>query len=657
MYRCTAILLMLSWAGNLPADPWTLHVSPTGRATASGSESDPFASLEQARDRIRLMRQQSDLDHASVQVLVHSARYELPATLVFTAEDSGTEDFPITYRAVDGEVQLSGGLQLREWHKPSRPEQIEPIPLPAREHVVCVELSPLGVSCGNLNSCRLHQTILPAPLELFANQTRLPRAGWPNQGWALAKPTSSNSWHLEHPIHPKDQAHAWALGFWETDWNSALEPVSIDRESSVLAFSSQEPSRSKKVRDGARYRLTNLLCELDQPGEWFVETTSNTLYYWPVETSGPASISVLDTVVSIYDTSFLTLDGFHIEDARSMGVEIAGGNHVCLRNCRIGQTGTVGVHLFGGYDHRIESCEVASTGSSAIRIEAGDRSTLERCDHIVKNCSIHDFCQHFLGGRPAVALYGVGIELSTNHIHRGPDLAIAIHGNEHLIQHNEIGNVCLETEDSAAIHLALDPTYRGNIVRKNYIHDLGGFSKTGIVGIYLDDFASGTVVENNLLVNTVRGIAIGGGRDNRVERNIIVNSIAPIQVDARGLTWASDQIAAEDSRIVKLCKSALDPSSIYRERYPELQSFLGSERAMPQGNIVRANTFDGARGIELHGIADQMVLVENNQRVRADRLAETESNLRRLGIGLLAFEQTDQIQKPNAASKYVGLVE
>ena len=112
------------------------------------------------------------------------------------------------------------------------------------------------------------------------------------------------------------------------------------------------------------------------------------------------------------------------------------------------------------------------------------------------------------------------------------------------------------------------------------------------VGIYLDDFASGTIVENNLLVNTIRGIVIGGGRDNQVAGNVIVNSIAPIQLDARGLTWASDHITGEKSRIVALCKSVLEKSPIYGERYPQLLSFLQSEPAKPLGNILRSNTFN-----------------------------------------------------------------
>lgn len=653
MYRCLYSLFLILVSTNVFAEELILHVATNGRTQSQGSESDPFSSIQQARDHIRQLRGEGLLDNTSVNVLVHSGRYDQLATLKFTAEDSGTRDFPVTYRSVGGEVLLSGGIEIRDWRKPTDAE-LERLPAIAHEQVVCAELSKVGISSGVLHSHRLHQPMHACPLELFANQHRLPRSGWPNEGWAFAKTVGATSWKADRNIHARDKQNVWAIGFWEADWSSSLEPVAIDHLSNRMSLSSSEPLCPKKVREGARYRLSNVLGELDSPGEWFVDEDSQLLLYWPVGNGAVESVSVVETLFSIYDSEFLTLDGFRIESARSMNIEIAGGQSVCVSNCSIGQSGTVGVHIVGGFEHKVVNCEVACTGSSAIRIEAGNRDTLEPCDHVVENCRIHNFCQHYLGGRAAIALHGVGIHVTTNHIHDGPDVAIAIHGNEHLIENNEIESVCKETDDSAAIHLSFDPTYRGNIIRKNYVHNLGGFSRIGIVGIYLDDFASGTVVENNLLVSTIRGIAIGGGRDNRVEGNIIVNSIAPIQLDARGLTWASDQIATEDSRIVKLCRTVLENNPVYGSRYPELLSLLQKDPATPLGNIVRSNTFDCLRGVELHGIDRQFVLVENNRRVPVDQIAATKPNLRKLGIELLAKPNEQSDETFAAAPKYVG---
>ena len=240
-----------------------------------------------------------------------------------------------------------------------------------------------------------------------------------------------------------------------------------------------------------------------------------------------------------------------------------------------------------------------------------------------------------LSARPQVVCF----DLRAYSIHDGPDVAIGLNGNEHLVEHNEIARVCKETDDTGAIYLSYDPTYRGNLIRRNYIHDLGGFSKTGVIGIYLDDFASGTVVSNNYLCNTIRGIVIGGGSDNRIENNIVRESLAAIQIDARGLTWASDMIQGENSAILTLCRNTITDSPISLQRYPELSSVFRNDLATPRGNVVRRNLFETRIGIDLQDIARELVAIDGNSRWSSARLAthsedRTESILSQLGIEL-----------------------
>ena len=216
MYRCTFVFVFLACSGNLSADQLNLHVATNGRAQAVGTEADPYASIEQARDHIRSMRRDGELETTSVNVLVHAGRYEQAATMIFTEEDSGTEEFPITYRAIDGEVTISGGVEIRDWQKLTQPELLSRLPESAKDHVVCIDIARLGVSCGELHSFRLHQPMRASAIELFANQQRLPRAKWPNTGWAHAKNANEGTWKHDRPIHSADQSHAWESGFGKT---------------------------------------------------------------------------------------------------------------------------------------------------------------------------------------------------------------------------------------------------------------------------------------------------------------------------------------------------------------------------------------------------------------------------------------------------------
>ena len=54
-------------------------------------------------------------------------------------------------------------------------------------------------------------------------------------------------------------------------------------------------------------------------------------------------------------------------------------------------------------------------------------------------------------------------------------MAIVFGGNEHLIEFNEIHDVCHESNDAGAIYGGRDWTMRGTVIRYNYFHDISGF--------------------------------------------------------------------------------------------------------------------------------------------------------------------------------------
>ena len=73
----------------------------------------------------------------------------------------------------------------------------------------------------------------------------------------------------------------------------------------------------------------------------------------------------------------------------------------------------------------------------------------------------------------------------------------------------------------------------------NYFHDLQGPGLHGVMGMYMDDWASGFTVTGNIFYRAGRATLIGGGRDNIVENNLYVECTPSIHLDARGLSWAS----------------------------------------------------------------------------------------------------------------------
>ena len=109
-----------------------------------------------------------------------------------------------------------------------------------------------------------------------------------------------------------------------------------------------------------------------------------------------------------------------------------------------------------------------------------------------------------------------------NLIHDAPHIAVIFGGNNHIIEYNEIYNVCYESNDAGAIYAGRDWTMRGTVIRYNYMHHISGFKGKGCVGVYLDDMYCGTKIYGNLFYRVTRAAFIGGGRDNIVENNLFV---------------------------------------------------------------------------------------------------------------------------------------
>ncbi len=130
----------------------------------------------------------------------------------------------------------------------------------------------------------------------------------------------------------------------------------------------------------------------------------------------------------------------------------------------------------------------------------------------------------------------MGNRITGNHIHDLPHFGVWLHGNDHIIERNEIDHVCLDTNDAGALYMGRDFTGAGNVIRENYFHDLGEGDL--VQAVYLDDCAGG---DHRACTSSCagRGMMIGGGRDNIVTGNAFVECQPAIHLDGRGIGWAS----------------------------------------------------------------------------------------------------------------------
>lgn len=590
-------------------------VAPNGNDTHSGSRTKPFATLERARDAIRGLQQNSKLPPRGLTVWLRGGDFVRTNALELTAADSGTAAAPITWQAYGEErARLIGGRTLTGFAPVTDPGVLNRFDAPVRAHVQVLDLQAQGITeFGEMKSRGFSRASTPAHCELFFGGRPMTLARWPNEGaWekiaGFPETAGKGDDHGgkigdlpggflytgERPRRWQDTTDLWVHGYWAWDWANSYERVAeLDRDRHFLRTA--PPHGLYGFRKGQRFQFLNILEELDQPGEWFLDRPQGRLYFWPpgVTTPGAPRETVLSLlaqpIVRLTGAKHITIRGLVLEATRGNAVEIRDGLSNRITGCVIRNIGDSGVIIEGGTGHGVANCEILDTGDGGVSLSGGDRQTLTASGHFVENCHFQRQGRWSKCYVPAVLLAGVGQRVSHNHIHDHPHAGILFTGNDHLIEFNDIHHVALESGDVGAIYTGRDYSYRGNRIRHNFIHETGGVGM-GSMGVYMDDCVSGTEVYGNVFQKVHWAMFIGGGRDHQVENNLFVDCDPAVRADGRGLdtspVWRS---MVHDYMREQL---AAVPAALYRQRYPALAA-LDAYYGPPGGPALTGAGFKG----------------------------------------------------------------
>ncbi len=644
-----ALLLVVTTSMTTAASS-DLFVAPYGNDRDRGTQGHPFRTLERARNAIRALKRRADLPARGVTVWVRGGTHELNDTFSLTVADSGAPERPVVYQAWPGEeVRLVGGKRVSDWQPVSDPAILARLPAEARGRVWQADLAALGIrDLGRLTSRGFGRPVSPAHLELFHDGRPMTLARWPNEGFAtiagIPAEAGSNDGHGgtigslqagfyyngDRPAGWRNTGDIWVHGYWAWDWANSYERVaSLDTQKRLIRTA--PPHGLYGFRAGQRFYFLNILEELDQPGEYFVDRESGILYFWPPAPLEEAEtwVSVLEKpMILVQEASHVALRGFTLECSRGNGIEVRGGSGVRVEDCTLRNLGNWGIRIGGGTEHGVSGCHLYHLGDGGVYLEGGDRRSLIPAGHFVEDCDIHDMGRWSKCYQPGVHIRGVGNRVAHCRIHDGPHNGILLSGNEHLIEFNELYELCRETGDVGAFYLGRDWTERGNVVRYNFFHHLGGLG-LGSMAVYLDDCASGVTVFGNVFYRVQRAAFIGGGRDNRVENNVFVECHPAVQIDGRGL----DPSPVWHNMVYQTMKQRLEEMNWrqppYAERYPRLADlekyYERDEGVPPEGNVVARNICVG-EWLSIHWHAQpQMVEVRANLVDQDPRFVDAEA--------------------------------
>ncbi len=630
-----AVMLTIMASASLAAAQH-FYVAPDGADDSPGTLDQPFGALEAARDAVRRMTENGNYPEAGVTVHLRGGVYRLKAPFELTARDSGRPHAPVRYRAYQQEqVEILGGiaLELDDFSRVTDARVLDRLPAAAKDKVLQVNLASMGIvdygqlplyghSMYCLEQMTDYRSGPPAP-QLYWDDAPMTLARWPNDGYAkvervVDKGDRIRDWmddqrEREKYVPPEDRPDTprgfafkmdekrldrWAsaedlrlYGYWFNNWSDqAVEVAEINSEDGILR--SRQPS-AYGLRQNQRFYAYNLLEEMDQPGEWYLDRDRGILYVIPPDNQPTPDIQLSllnDTLITLDEASHVIFEGLNLGCTRGSAITISGGREVSVKQCRVANVGDRGIIVDGGRQHSVSDCEIFNSGGGGVMISGGVRETLTPGGHRVENNLIYDYALTVKTYRAAVHIEGVGHRAAHNEIHSAPHVAILFGGNNHQIAFNHIYDVCRETDDMAAIYAGRDWTARGTVIRNNLIRDLKGYGAGThrVSGVYLDDGMSGSRVEDNIFMDAAQGLFFSGGRENRAVNNLFMNTGNMIRSFSKKQAYTTWAKAGWRTLHERLRKMPID-SEPWRTAYPRLPGILDDEPELPKYTVIRDN--------------------------------------------------------------------
>ena len=531
------------------------YVSPSGSDSYPGTIAAPFQTIEKARAVVRTVNQSMTGD---IVVYLRDGRYVLSNTLTFDQYDSGTNGFNVIYTAYPGEKPIiSGGQQITGWTPVGN-----------------------GIYRANVGTLRFRQ--------LYVNDKRAIRARTPNIGTyrhlaafdygtttITANSADTGSWANLSSADNKPEMilfrewvhHTLRVGSFSGTQVNVMEPEN-----------SWTWNRTPHITwgDVGGFYWENAMEFLDAPGEWFVNTATNELFYMaqPGEDMTIASVYAprLErmiqiqgiTAANIRNIQFYGITFEHstwlVPSSRGLvngqadeikgspnripaAIHVQNAQNIRFERNIIRNMGNIGLALYSNTrNNQIIGNVFQDIAASGIAVDLVMDGSLQSQGDVIRNNYITRTAQDYRGSVGIFGGYPSGIVIEHNELVDLPYTGISVGWGwtsgstalaNNLIQFNKIHQYARIMSDGGGVYTI--STQPGTRIAENYVYDAKEVVVgTQINGVYLDGGSGGITATRNVIENTLSsGIYIQSGNPptNTISNNSVTGTGLPAIFD------------------------------------------------------------------------------------------------------------------------------